>query len=300
MKKFEEFAEEVRSGMESRYDGCKVDLKKVTKNNGVVYTGIVITGNNESIYPTLYLEQFYDECDGELTDEMLDRMCRVYESRRVGGDMTFDYLRDYEEVKKGLRCKLINHEANKEMLEEVPHRDFLNLAIVPYYEFRESGINRLINGTASFTVRNSQLDIWGVDAETVLDDAMKNTYEYEKPSITGIFEMLRRLNPAFDFPEDGVDVCPMYVMHTGSNNGAISMLFTATIAELCERIDSDIYVIPSSTEEIILVPANNNIPEDQINEMIKSINISELDPVSVLSDHVYYFGRNDGYKTKIA
>lgn len=295
MKTFEEFADEVRVGMKARYDGCKVELKKVTKNNGVVYTGVVITGNGETIYPTMYLEPFYEECDGELTEEMLDRMCRVYESRRVREDMTLDYLKDYREVKKGLRCKLINRESNKEMLKEVPHREFMDLAIVPYYQFRENGIDRLIDGTASFTVRDSQLAMWGVDAETVLDDAMENTYAYEEPSITGIFEVLHKLNPAFDLPAEEEE-CPMYVMTTEGGNGAVSMIFEEEIKEFCERIDSDVLLIPSSVMEILLVPAKDGMQKEQINAMIREINITELDPVSVLSDHAYYFSKDTGYK----
>ncbi len=294
MNGFEEFANEVRSGMEARYDGCNVELKKVTKNNGVVYTGVVITGNGESIYPTMYLEPFFDECDGELTEEMLDRMCRVYESRRVREDMTLDYLKDYREVKKGLRCKLINLEANKKMLDEVPHREFMDLAIVPYFEFKETGINSLIDGKASFTVRDSQLAMWGVDAETVLDDALENTYAYEEPSITSIFEVLHKLKPAFDFTVE--DDCPMYVMTTEGSNGAIAMMFEQKIKEFCERIDSDVLLIPSSVMEILLVPAKDGMQKDQINEMIREINVTELDPVSVLSDHVYYFSKDTGYK----
>lgn len=295
MKTFEEFAEEVRSEMEARYDGRKVDLRRVTKNNGVVYTGVVATGTDESIYPTMYLEPFYDECDGELTEEMLDKMCRVYESRRVSGDMTLDYLKDYEEVKKGLRCKLINSEANAVMLKDVPHRNFMDLAIVPYYEFRETGLNRLINGVASFTVRMPHLDMWGVDAEIVLDDALKNTYAFEEPSITGIFEVLRKLNPAFDVPVKE-DACPMYVMCTEGGNGAISMLFEQELTEFCESIGSDVYIIPSSTCEILLVPAMDDMAAEQINEMIREVNVTQLDAVDVLSDHVYYFSKDEGYK----
>ena len=295
MKTFEEFADEVRVGMKARYDGCKVDLRRVTKNNGVLYTGVVVVGADESIYPTLYLESFYDECDGELTDELLDRMCNVYESRRIGCDMKLDYLKDYESVKKGLRCKLINRDANKEMLKEVPHRDFLDLAIVPYYQFNESGINSFNNGMASFTVRNSHLVMWGVDEETVIDDALEKTYAFEEPSITGIFETLRKLNPVFNLPVEE-DECPMYVMTTEGSHGAISMIFEQKLKDFCERINCDVLVLPSSTMEVILVPAKVGMQEEQINAMIREINITELDPVSVLSDHAYYFGKNTGYK----
>ena len=95
---FDRFTDEVHKAMEMRYPGCRVDIRRVTKNNGVIYTGVSVAGNNESIYPTMYLEPFYEEFDGEVTDDAVDRMCRVYESRRIGESLTLDYLRKYDEV----------------------------------------------------------------------------------------------------------------------------------------------------------------------------------------------------------
>ena len=74
------------------------------------------------------------------------------------------------------------------------------------------------------------------------------------------------------------------------------MIFEQKLKDFCERINCDVLVLPSSTMEVILVPAKVGMQEEQINAMIREINITELDPVSVLSDHAYYFGKNTGYK----
>ena len=294
---FDRFTDEVYKAMETRYPDCRVDIRRVTKNNGVIYTGLTVTGDNESIYPTMYLEPFYEEFKGELPDQAVDRMCRVYESRRLGEPLALDYLRKYEEVRNELRCKLINYETNREMLEDVPHRRFMDLAIVPYYSFKNSGLNRVIGGEATFMIRNSHLEMWEVDSERVMDDAIGNTLEKERPSIKNMIELIRQLNPAFPaaVPEDD-ECCPMYVMTTEGGNGAVSMLYEEDIARFCESIDSDIYIIPSSINELILVPDYDIIPLAAINEMIKEINASEVEPVEVLSDHAYHFLRNGGYK----
>ena len=46
---FDRFTDEVQKAMEIRYPGRRVDLRRVTKNNGVIYTGISVTGDDENI-----------------------------------------------------------------------------------------------------------------------------------------------------------------------------------------------------------------------------------------------------------
>lgn len=295
---FESFAEEVRKAMELKYPDNKVEIKRVTKNNGVIYTGVCITDEDELIYPTMYLEPFYDEMNGELTDAELERMCRIYESRRIGKPVSLNYLKEYEEIKTGLRCKLINYDTNRTFLEDVPHRLFMDLAIVPYYAFKKDDISSLVNGEATFVVKNSHLDMWERDEDTVLEDAISNTC-MEDASIVGIYEMLKKLNPSFAISPDSAAECPMYIMSTSGLNGAVSMMFKDKIREFCDSIDRDVYVIPSSINEVILVPDDNNMSPPMINEMIREINQTQLDAVEVLSDHVYYFTRNDGYKEAV-
>lgn len=298
---FEEFADEVRSAMEARYPEDRVEIKRVTKNNGVIYTGITVSGKNERVYPTMYLEPFYEEAaGGSLSDELIDRMCTIYESRRIGEPVSLEHLGKYSEVRDRLRCKLVNYEANSKLLEIAPHRRFLDLAIVPYCIITGSDLNRSIDGEASFVVTQGNLAMWGVTEDMLLEDSINNTVREEHPSITGIYEMLCRLNPEFaGVSEFEAKDCPMYVMTTGGGNGAVSMLYEDKLDEFCNSIDSDVYVIPSSINEVILVPYDRDTQPSMLNEMIREINSTQVEPVDVLSDHVYYFKRNEGYKEAV-
>ena len=301
IKRFEEFADDVRSAMALRYPEDNVEIKRVTKNNGVIYTGISVCNEDEKVYPTIYLEPFYDEFGEEpLTDELIDRICGIYESRRLGAIPGLDFLLDYESVRKNLRCKLINYKSNEEWLKDVPHRHFLDLAIVPYYRIKDCDLGRTIMSEGSFVIRNSHLEMWHVKADALIGESMKNTFTMERPVITGIYEVLRKLNPAFEAGvREGFEAAPMYVMTTEGANGAVSMLYEEKIGDFCETIDSDVYIIPSSINEVILVPRKGCIPEGMLNEMVREVNATELEPVDVLSDHVYYFDRDEGYRMAV-
>ena len=294
---FEQFTDEVRTAMKLRYPDDRVEIKRVTKNNGVIYTGITVCGRDERVYPTMYLEPFFEEAlEGGLTDDLLDRMCTIYESRRIGDTLSLDHLCDYSVVRSRLRCKLINYEANTERLAQIPHRRFMDLAIVPYCPVTEFELNNRLPGEASFVVTGSNIKLWGVTQDEVLDDSIRNTLNEEHPNITGIYDMLKRLNPGL-IKEAGDDMqaCPMYVMTTENSNGAISMIYEDRLKEFCNSIDSDIYVIPSSINEVILVPCEDDASEAMLNEMVREINTTQLEQVDVLSDHVYYFDRHTGY-----
>ena len=52
-------------------------------------------------------------------------------------------------------------------------------------------------------------------------------------------------------------------------------------------------IIPSSIHEVILIP-DISCSREYIDEMIRDVNRRQLDPVDVLSDHVYMYRRDIG------
>ncbi len=295
---FEQFADEVRKAVSERYPDSNVEIRRVTKNNGVIYTGLSVRNEDEKIYPTMYLEGFYEESgDGRLTDELVDSICSVYESRRLGNVELPAALKDYDTARDHLRCKLINRSANEEYLKEVLHRDFMDLAIVPYYLFEPGDLELKGSSDATFVIRPANLTMWGVGEEELMDDSIRNTIDNGGTSIMSIYDVLTKLNPSLaSEPAPELEACPMYVMTTGAPGGAVSMLDEEKLNEFCEHIESDIYIIPSSINEVILVPREENTGTAMFDRMICEINDSELDAVDVLSDHVYCFDRGEGYK----
>ena len=62
------------------------------------------------------------------------------------------------------------------------------------------------------------------------------------------------------------------------------------------KTKSDLYVIPCSVHEIILVKVleDSSFSVDALKDMIKHVNETELRPEDVLSDNLYYYSRMDG------
>ena len=88
--------------------------------------------------------------------------------------------------------------------------------------------------------------------------------------------------------------CPMYVL---TNNqklyGAGCMLYPGLLESISEKLDHDLFLLPSSIHEMILLPAANRSYSKELADMVAQINRTELAADEVLSDQVYYYSRAD-------
>ena len=127
----EEFAEAVRTEFEKRIEKSVI-VQKLNKNNGIVLYGLTVLEDEINISATIYLEPYYEVYEDTGMEYIVDRLERVYEENKPEQSFDISKILDYESIKENLRAKLINYELNREFLKEVPHRRFLDLAIVAY------------------------------------------------------------------------------------------------------------------------------------------------------------------------
>ena len=85
----------------------------------------------------------------------------------------------------------------------------------------------------------------------------------------------------------------MYVL-TNQNklNGASCILYEHLLELFADRLGADLYILPSSVHEVILIPATSDTSFAELSRMVKEVNETQVSPEEILSDHVYYFSRN--------
>ena len=84
----------------------------------------------------------------------------------------------------------------------------------------------------------------------------------------------------------------MYMLTNASRvRGAACILYDGLLKRLAGQMGADLYIIPSSIHEVLLVPARNGIEKEDIDRMIQEVNNTVLEPEEFLSDHAYYFSR---------
>lgn len=290
---YQEFLEEVRKGIEqSLKNGCSAAIHKVLKNNAVCMHGLVVMEKGESISPTIYLEPFYEKLkEGDDFEQILKEILLVYEESRLKEHVDISFFTDYEKIRERLFHKLINYEANKELLKLVPHRRFLDLAVVPYCL-----INNQAVGSASILVHHTHMNMWGIDETELMQEAERNTRETLGYEIVALRELLEEMMPEEEDKEIPGEEIKMYVLSNLTKlHGAVCMTYEDVLVKFAEQLNSDLYILPSSIHEVLLVPAADNYRADRLTEMVREVNSTQVETEDMLSNHAYLFKKEGGF-----
>ena len=97
-----------------------------------------------------------------------------------------------------------------------------------------------------------------------------------------------------EYEEDIQQQVPMYVLSNKSRvHGAACILYPDILKDFAAVVEKDLYVLPSSIHEVILLPAEGTEDSEQLKLMVHEINESQVEDEEVLSDSVYFYRRRD-------
>ena len=278
---------------------CKIQLyigneyeiseHKVTKNNSVELTGIMAKKKGSNVFPTYYVDDFYDEYMKEEDLEMLAlKLARHLESAAINETMCIDEFVDFETARNSIYLKLINADQNKNLLLDIPHVRFHNLAIVFIFMLGTD-----VEGAAgTILIRNEHMENWDKATEEIYTIAYENTHEKFPAKVYGIFDIMenmsgKRLDSIPDIERDAI---PMKVVTNESKMyGASVMLYPDEMEEIGKQMGGSFYILPSSIHELILLPDDGDINPAVYLNMVTEVNATELNPQEVLADSIYYF-----------
>lgn len=292
-------AEAVNKKMEG---GVRASIYFAKKNNGIEKTGLLIESPGINISPTIYLEEYYKmHLSGKSLSKTTDEIIEFYNSIRQEQSWNEESILTYEGIKDKIVFRLINTEKNRKYLENVPNISFMDLSIVFYVLLEATQ-----EGTAAMNVANAHLEIWHVDTDVLWKDAVVNcrnlipaeffTMEY------ALREMMTCGNGGDDekrvmnlFEENATNGEDMYVLTNKYRSNGAACIAYPHIADMIGRIiRKDYYILPSSVHELIIVPYSDTLSCQEMNEMIREINVTQVADEEVLSDHAYFYDRKTG------
>ena len=273
----------VKMKLQERNIDAAVEMMEVEKNNGVVLSGICIRKQGQIVAPTVYINNFYE--NELMVSTAINRVIELGVEDNLP-KIDIDMFKQYKLVKDKIIPRLVNYDANKDMLQSSPHIVIADLAV--YFV-----IDLTIDGRrGSITIGNQLADLWGVDAEQLYDLAIRNM---ENKGMCKYMKMHNVLEQLDDTITDMFDkLCGMYVITTDIfSYGAIAILSKKFMSEMIDIVGSEFYLIPSSVHEWIMV-AGKYTDIDSKNEMVKEVNASEVGKSEILSDHIYGYSLEDG------
>lgn len=297
---FSSFTMFVREEVEKRTGDCyKVRLDDVRKNNGVVLRGLTVTQDDSNISPTIYLNSYYEEyIKGRATlVNVVNDVMDTYRRNKVNQSVDMRYFLNYESVKERIIYKLVNTEKNKELLEDVPHIEFLDLSIIFQCLVSQEDLGR-----ASILIHNVHLKLWEVSVDALYQAAKENTQRLQGYEIKGITEVLQEIMCAEEVENIVDEDCmsafsgsvPMYVLSNKNRvEGAACMLYPNLIQDFAKAIQSSFYIIPSSIHELLLLPTEHLEESQEIKHMIREINDTQVSVEEILSYSLYLYDKEE-------
>lgn len=298
---FNEFSEKVIKNVTTCLgEDVSAEMKVVTKNNGVKLHGLIISKENSSVSPTIYLDGFFREYkQGKSLGDIVFELVDIYEKNKVSAGINLDFFMDYQAVRGRIFIKAVHYEKNKTMLEDVPHIHFLDLAMVCYYSYMNDFL-----GNGSIQIETSHLDRWGISEEELFATAKNNTRDKLGMEIKGMQEILEEMlmeNVGADREEmesmlqHTEQEIPMYIMTLkGRYFGAACICYEEMLKSFGKQCGKNFYILPSSIHELILIPDSGKEEPETLRRMVREVNAGYVAPEERLSDNIYYFDLLEG------
>lgn len=284
---FQEFTDAVVELLQERMgDAYGIRVIQVTKNNDVELTGVAITRQEDSIYPTIYLEGLYQSyLSGEEVSDLVTQIIDCHEEQSMALNLDLRFFRDFGSVRKRIFYKLVSFEQNKKFLRDAPHMVWNDLAIVFYYALdEEAGVG------ASITVRREHMLMWKQSVESLYRTARRNTRRELPELLVSMGNLVEEMTGLNAHEED--EEMPLYVLTNREKRfGASAMLYSERMRELASSFSCDLLILPSSVHEVLLLPDDHCQEYDFYRQMVKEVNRNQVEPDEVLSYGLYRYNR---------
>lgn len=287
-EKFKEsFVEDVKQQLYENGVVANVSTNEVSKLNES-YEALTVTPEGSNVGVNINMENFFESYESGVDyDAVVDRAIRVIEN---GLDhqpaIDISSLTDYSQMKDKLIMEVVSKEANEEMLANIPHVEMEDMAVVYRFVLDSSE-----EGRATILATNQLIETMGVTPEQVHKDAMENAPELKPAIIMGMSEMLADMGMPMEMM--GMEAPTQEFMYVATVedkiNGAGVLAYQNFMDQAAERIGGDFFILPSSRHEILLVPDNGEADLQQLKDMVREVNATQVAPEEKLTDSVYHY-----------
>ena len=283
---FNVFTDNIVNVLQQRM-GHEYDVKvtKVTKNNDIELTGVVLMKESDNLSPTIYLDGLFEEYqDGAYIEDLAEQIIRLYKEQLPAGRLDMDFFRNFEQVKDRIFYKLVSYDKNRKMLEKLPYYKWNDLALIFYYAMEEERIGR-----ASITIHHQHLKMWEQSLDTLYAVAQENMKKSMPELLVSMKDLLEETT-GLKMGED--TYLPMYVLTNQEKvYGAAAMLYSDQMKKLAERWQTDLLILPSSIHEVLLLPDDGQNEYAFYRQMVEEVNTTQVEPEEVLSYSLYRYCR---------
>ncbi len=264
-----------------------IQFHSLTKNNGIQRDCLCLLPPEENCSPAIYLEDYWKKYQQGFDEkEIFEEMLQHYSSARRNYSPVSISFHDFSLIRPQLFLKLIHKKRNVSLLQDIPHRVFLDLALVYGIYHRSDTLPH-----ASALIRNEHLEIWNINENQLHQAAIENCRLLFPPLLTPLENLMEKFfsDPLPPFSPFS-DSLPLYVLTNNSCYlGASCLLYPQVLSTFSREYPEGFYLIPSSIHEVLLLPRKPLRSLLALEHIVHEVNEQACAPEDILSDRVYEY-----------
>ena len=282
----ESFYEEMKSALiAQKPEEMEISFATVNKPNLPGLHACTLKMPGVMAAPTFYLEDLQEDYEKGVAPEDIARSVIEFAKENhidiLPGGLD---IGDYESVRKNLGLTVIGVKDNKEYLENTVYRRIEDLALIPTIIINDE------KGTGKIRINRDFLKEWGVTEKEVMTDAERNAPRLMPPR----FQRMSDIFPCPEIKNNPADA--LYVVTNEYFAGGASALFYPGFLDfMAAAFGTDLLILPSSVNEVIILP-DCGADAEELLQMVKTVNRTQLEPGDFLSDAIYHYNHKDGFK----
>lgn len=300
---YEEFKQEIQDHIKDflpeKFEDSEVSIHAVTKNNEIL-DGLTVTSPNSNMATTIYLNDFYEHYEnGRDMDSIMEQIASIRTEHEMDQDFDISKITNFENVQDKIIPRIVGMEENEELLANRPHALMDDLAVIYAVDLGSND-----NGSMSVPITNHLMENWKVSQKTLHEAALANMGELTPSTFKTMNEIMKEMMLPDMVEQMGGDreaaeamieaMIPdeerMYVLTNEQKlNGAAAILDDKMMDQIREKVGDEFFILPSSTHEVLIVPAEAGIELEALESMVQEVNATQVAPQDRLSDHVYQY-----------
>lgn len=288
---YQDFIRELREALYYLIpNNVKLDIFPVLKNNSLHLDGLVLHREDSKVSPNFYLQEYYDRyMEGSAISQLAEGIIEHWEE--VEKNCPVEVLpMSFERCKSSIIYRLVNAKRNQELLEEIPHVPFQDLAIIFYYLVSQDQ-----EGIGCIRISNDLMEQWEASTQTLMEWAGRNTPRLFPACCNPMSQILAQIIYHSSDEIKSVQGCPLDEPYVLTNrigiHGATVWLYPQLLEKLASYFGKNVFILPSSIHELLILPDDGRFQQTDLIQMVAQVNEECVAPEEILSDSIYYYDR---------
>ena len=281
----QDFQEALKEELAGRGMDAEISSQRIEKMNES-YDAVTVKPEDSMIGVNFNAERAFENYQaGTEMDEVVNHAADAVEKAfREAPQIDVAAITDYEQMKSKLSMEVVSADRNADLLQNVPHEKLEDMAVV--YRLL---LDQTDEGNGTVLVTDQLMDRFGITQAQLRNDALLNAPEIRPSEIKGMSEVMNEIAPGMA-PEIAAEDEQMFVASVPDKiRGAGVIAYPNFMEDAAEKMGGDFFVLPSSIHEVLLVRDNGTMTSKELENMVKEVNATQVEPEDRLTDHVYHY-----------